>query len=100
MPAIVEVSVIPVGTGNCSIGDVLAETLKTVKSEGVKFQLNAMGTILEGDLDDLLGVARKMHEVCFEHGAQRAVTIIKIDDRRDKELTMEYKVDSVLERAK
>ncbi len=100
MAAIVEVSVIPVGTGNCSMGDLVAETLKTVKSEGVKFQLNAMGTNLEGNLDDLLGVARKMHEVCFEHGAQRAVTIIKIDDRRDKDLTMEYKVDSVLERAK
>ncbi|MFQ5809932.1 MAG: MTH1187 family thiamine-binding protein [Armatimonadota bacterium] len=100
MPTIVEVSVVPVGTGNCSMGDLVAETLKTVKAEGVEFELNAMGTNMEGDLDELLGVARKMHEVCFEHGAERTVTIIKIDDRRDKDLTMAYKVDSVLERAK
>lgn len=93
---IMEVSVVPVGTGSASLGDVVAETIRVAKQHGAKFALNAMGTNLEGDLEVLLKVAREMHEACFNGGAQRVVTVIKIDDRRDKELSMEYKVDSVM----
>ena len=37
-----------------------------------------------------------MHEVPFSKGALRVVTTLKIDERRDKVLTMEGKVESVL----
>ena len=94
--AIMEVSVVPVGTDSASLGDVVAETVRVAKRHGAKFALNAMGTNLEGDLDTLLKVAREMHEVCFNGGTQRVITVIKIDDRRDKDLSMEYKVDSVM----
>jgi uncharacterized protein (TIGR00106 family) len=43
-----------------------------------------MGTIIEGDLDEILEVIRKMHEHPFTQGAVRVSTSIKIDDRRDK----------------
>lgn len=96
--AIMQVSVIPVGTGSASLGDLVAETVRVAKKHGVKFELNAMGTNLEGDLDALLKIAREMHEAPFHKGAPRVVTTLHIDDRRDKELSMEYKVRSVLER--
>ena len=38
-----------------------------------------------------------MHEVPFQSGALRVGTTIRIDDRRDKELTMEGKVQAVME---
>ena len=59
-----------------------------------------MGTILEGDLDDLLSIVRKMHEKMFTLGAKRVVTSINIDDRRDKRETIEYKVKAVLNKIK
>jgi uncharacterized protein YqgV (UPF0045/DUF77 family) len=37
-----------------------------------------------------------MHEAVLEGGAWRVVTTIKIDDRRDKPLTMSGKVESVV----
>ena len=55
-----------------------------------------MGTILEGELDVILAVIRRMHEVPFLQGGQRVLTSIKIDDRRDKVGTMEAKLKSVL----
>ncbi|KPJ63651.1 hypothetical protein AMK68_03405 [candidate division KD3-62 bacterium DG_56] len=94
--AIMEVSVVTVGSGSPSQGDVVAETVKVAKRHGAKFALSPMGTALEGDLDALLEIAREMHEVCFNGGTQRVITTIRIDDRRDKELSMEYKVDSVM----
>jgi uncharacterized protein (TIGR00106 family) len=96
--AIVQVSIIPVGTGSASLGNLVAETIRVAKKRGIKFELNAMGTNLEGDLDVLLALVREMHEAPFQKGAPRVVTTINIDDRRDKELTMEHKVRSVLER--
>jgi len=95
---IMEVSVIPVGGGTASLGDTVVETLKPLKQQGLKFELNAMGTNLEGDLDTLFRAVRQMHEAGFKKGAPRVLTVIKLDDRRDKELSMEYKVKSVLEK--
>jgi uncharacterized protein YqgV (UPF0045/DUF77 family) len=53
---------------------------------------------MEGPLDEILSVAREMHEVPFKKGALRVSTILKIDDRRDKALSMEGKLKSVRKR--
>ena len=57
-----------------------------------------MGTVLEGPLDELLAVIRKVHELPFEAGAQRVMTLINIDDRRDKKGSMDQKMASVAEK--
>ena len=54
-----------------------------------------MGTILEGSLDQVLEAVRQVHEVPFALGALRVVTTVKIDERRDKKLTMSGKLESV-----
>jgi uncharacterized protein (TIGR00106 family) len=54
-----------------------------------------MGTIIEGPLARVLELAQKMHEVPFAKGVQRVVTLISIDDRRDKPATAESKVKAV-----
>ena len=93
---IAEVHVAPVGTGETSMGAVVAETVKAAQRRGIKYEVNPMGTTLEaGDLEQLLDVVREMHETVFKQGAQRVLTFVHIDDRRDKELTMRYKVESV-----
>jgi uncharacterized protein (TIGR00106 family) len=78
------------------MGAVVAETVKAAQRRGIKYEVNPMGTTLEaGDLEQLLDVVREMHETVFKQGAQRVLTFVHIDDRRDKELTMRYKVESV-----
>ena len=95
MAVIMEISVIPTGKADPGLGDAVAEMLKVTERHGVNYELNAMGTTIEGDLETLLKVAREMHEVGFALGYPRVQTIIKLDDRRDKDLTMKYKVESV-----
>ena len=96
---IAEVSVIPMGTKTPSTSQYVARAVKTViQQKKVKYQLMAMGTLLEGDLGDVWEVAKKMHESVFGKDVQRVVTKITIDDRRDKQLTMEYKVQSVMKK--
>jgi uncharacterized protein (TIGR00106 family) len=94
--AIIEVSVAPLGTSTTSVSKYVAAALKLVKAEkGIKYELTGMGTILEGELGQLLALVRKMHESVFEAGAVRVYTVVKIDDRRDKETGIAYKVESV-----
>jgi len=94
--AIVQVSIVPLGTKTTSISSYVARALTVLqKQKSIKYRLTPMGTVLEGDLDKIIGVVRKMHESAFVNGMQRVVTIINIDDRRDKKVTMESKIRSV-----
>jgi uncharacterized protein (TIGR00106 family) len=94
---IAEVSIVPVGTGDCSLSKYVAGCLSAIEaSTDVKFQLTPMGTVIEGPLDSVLAAIKLMHEVPFKKGVKRVVTTIKLDDRRDIEASMNRKVDSVL----
>ena len=53
------------------------------------------GGTIEGDLDVLLDVVKRLHGVPFDKGVMRVLTTVIIDDRRDKELTMDGKIASV-----
>ncbi|MBM7865380.1 MTH1187 family thiamine-binding protein [Heliobacterium gestii] len=96
MPVIAEVTIIPLGTGSPSLSRYVADCHKALQeAEGIRYQLTPMSTVIEGELDLVVDVIRKMHEVPFAAGALRVSTTIRIDDRRDKPLSMEGKVRSV-----
>jgi uncharacterized protein (TIGR00106 family) len=93
---VAEISVVPLGTGKPGVSEYVAaccDLLENIK--GVSYQLTPMGTILEGSFDQVLEAVRKVHEVPFTLGALRVITTLKIDERRDKELTMSGKLESV-----
>jgi uncharacterized protein (TIGR00106 family) len=94
--AIIEVSVNPIGTGSPSVSSFIARAVKVLEKEkDIKHELTPMSTIVEGDLGQLLNLVQKMHETAFQAGAMRAITLIKIDDRRDKTSTMSSKLESL-----
>jgi uncharacterized protein (TIGR00106 family) len=94
--AIAEISIVPLGTNTPSVSQYVARAIKVLEKEkDIKYELTAMGTIMEGDLDRILAVVRKMHEETFGEGIARVLTTVKIDDRRDKSQSMKEKVDSL-----
>ena len=94
--AVAEISVVPVGTGSASISSYVAMAFKIVKESGLKYELSSMATNLEGEVTDIMEVARKIHESAFEQGAVRVLTSLKIDERRDKSMTMDGKKSAVM----
>ena len=93
---IAEVSIVPVGTSEPGLSQYVAACLDELKPrKEVSYKLTPMGTVLEGPLDMVLDVITKMHEAPFGLGVKRVVTTIKIDERRDKSITMAGKVESV-----
>ncbi len=97
--ALVDVTIVPLGTGETSLSQYVADVHRVVlECKSIKHQLTPMGTILEGDLSEIMQLIGKMHEVPFEAGAKRVSTSIKIDDRRDKVGSMSQKMASVEEK--
>lgn len=93
--AIAAVSISPVGEG-VSVSRFVAAALRVARAETrVKVRLDPMFTTLEGDLDVVMALIRRMQEAVFEAGAVRVGTVIKIDDRRDRAASMEDKVRGI-----
>jgi uncharacterized protein (TIGR00106 family) len=94
--ALADITIIPLGTGTPSVSKYVAGTIKALqRGKGTKYEITAMGTTIEGDLGEILAVIREMHEETFARGVARVVTVIKIDDRRDKELSIAGKMESL-----
>ena len=95
---VAEIAIIPVGTGDAGLSSHIAACIKLLQDrQDLSYQLTATGTILQGSLQKVLEVTGQMHEIPFTRGVSRVVTILKIDDRRDKKATISGKVQSVLE---
>lgn len=88
-----EFSIIPIGAGS-SIGDRLAEVLRIVDSSGIPYKINPMGTVVEGEWDEVIKLIKKCHRAVMKTG-ERTVTTISIDDRKGKPNRIEQKVKSI-----
>ncbi len=95
--ALLQLTMIPMGEG-ISVADHVAKIQERLIREQANFQLNDMGTLIEGDIQHLLTILGKIYEVPFENGAVRVVTNITIDDRRDKKIHIGDKTNSVLKK--
>ena len=93
--ALLEITVVPLGTGGVSLGSWIAGLAALLEQSGLPFSLHDMGTTVEGSADELFAVARQLHEHCFLQGAPRVYTIMKIDDRRDRKVSIGDKVASI-----
>lgn len=94
--AILAISVAASGRDNTSLSEHVAKAVDVLRRDKrVKYELGPMFTTVEGEIDDLFDVAKKMHVALVEAGAPRISTVIKIDDRRDTAQSMERKVESV-----
>jgi uncharacterized protein (TIGR00106 family) len=93
--AVAEISVIPLGTG-ASVSSYVVRAVEIVRASGLKYELSSMGTNVEGDVKAILDLTARVHEACFAQGAVRVLTTVKIDDRRDKHLSIDGKKSAVI----
>jgi len=93
---LLEFSIAPLEQG-ASVSVYVARSLTIIESSGLDYRLHAMGTIIEGELDQVLEVLRK----CFDALAvdcDRITCSAKIDYRRGHSGRLDAKVTSVEEK--
>lgn len=91
-----EFSIFPVGAGD-SLSAYVARCTKIIEESGVRNQLHAMGTILEGPWEQVFGVMKRCCEE-LEKDCSRISLNIKVDIRKGDSFRMDQKVKSVLEK--
>lgn len=77
---LVEFSVIPIGKG-ASLHEHIAKAVKIVDVSGLDYRLNPMGTVIEGEWEQVLKVIRSCHDAIMSD-SERVITSITIDDRK------------------
>ncbi len=97
--AIMEISVIPVGTGTTSLSRYVASIVKLIHQSGLPYRLNDMGTVVVGETNSLFRLAEKIHNAAFSKDVRRVYTIVKLDERRDKTVRLGDKTRSVENRS-
>jgi uncharacterized protein (TIGR00106 family) len=93
---LVEFSIVPIGASS-SVGAKVAEILDIVDSSGLSYKITAMGTIVEGEWDELLQLVKECHMKMMKH-EERVLTRIIMDDRKGKTGNIDRKIISVEKR--
>ena len=97
MKVIIDLCVVPLGVG-LSVSKYVAACHEIIKAAGLKSELHAYGTNIEGDWDHVFRVVKECHERIHEMGAPRITTTIKAGTRTDRDQTMADKITSVREK--
>jgi len=90
---LLEFSMSPLGKGE-SVSPYVAKSLEIIDKSGLDYRLNPMGTVLEGEWDEVLGVVKQ----CFEQmrkDCPRITAIIKVDYRKGATGRLTCKIESV-----
>jgi uncharacterized protein (TIGR00106 family) len=94
---LMEFSIIPLDKGP-SFSSYVADILDIVDESGLEYSLNPMGTVVEGDWDDLQSLLTK----CFrslENISSRISLNVKFDHRRGVTNALKGKIKSVVEKS-
>ncbi|MFN8639503.1 MAG: thiamine-binding protein [Dehalococcoidia bacterium] len=52
--------------------------IAVIERSGLRYEVEALGTTIEGEPDQLWPLLRAVHEACLEAGADSLVTVVKV----------------------
>ena len=84
MRATAEIQVIPIGEG-VSVRREVQRAHDLIVESGLVIQDHAYGTNVEGEVEEILALVRRIHEVLHAEGVVRLSTAVKVGTRTDKE---------------
>lgn len=94
MKVMIDLCVVPLGVG-VSVSSYVVACQKILDQAGLKHQLHAYGTNVEGDWDTVMAAVKACHEEIHRMGAPRITTTIKLGTRVDRDQSMTDKIVSV-----
>jgi len=71
--------------------EIVDKVIEYIDKSGVKYEVGAMETTMEGDFDKLIDIVKKSQQICIKEGVPRVVSIVKIDYRPEG-VTIDEKV--------
>ncbi len=78
-----ELEILPIGTNSTSLSTRLADVARLIDNSGLDYRVGPMGTVVEGDWDRIMALAKQCHDAMLD-STGRVMTTIRIDDRKDR----------------
>ncbi len=91
-----EFSIVPLGKGE-SVSKSLAKAVEIIHQSGLKYRINPMGTVIEGNWDEIMNLIKSCHSRLRKE-AGRIITSITIDDRAISGSRIDKKIKSLEEK--
>ena len=98
MSVIVEFSIFPMDKGE-SLSAYVARALKIIQESGLPYELNPMGTCVEGEWNDVMALVDRCFEA-LKKDCKRINLSLKADYRKGTSARLKRKVASVKEKLK
>ena len=85
------------GTNTTSASFYIAKGIEAIQNlEGVRYEVNPMGTLLEAkNIDKIFEASKRITEAIHNLSVQRVEVVLKIDSRKDKDSKLEEKIESL-----
>ena len=92
-----EIGVLPIGTSSTSLSKYISKGVESLKKiDGIRYQVTPMGTMLESNsVDKIFEASKAVMTTIFAMGVTRIELILKIDERHDKDNSLEDKLRSI-----
>ncbi len=90
---LLEFSMTPLGKGE-SVSDYVAKSVEIIEASGLDYRLHAMGTVIEGEWDEVFDVVRQCYEAMAVH-CDRVTCGIKVDARKGAAGRLASKVKTI-----
>ena len=81
---IADIAVMPLRPYGCEdeMYKVVDSCIELIKNSGCKYQICANSTIVEGELDVVFDLCKRVHSLPFELGCERVITIFRVDEKK------------------
>lgn len=90
-----QLSVFPIGE-TTSLSQYVKKGIAVIQASGYHYEVGGMSTCIEvPDLDALFDLVKQVHHAHLAAGARRISIDLKVDDRRDKDATIQTKRNAV-----
>lgn len=72
--------------------DLVDIAIDVIKKSGLKYKVCPFETVVEGPYDMIMETVEKMQQICFENGADELLVYLKIQNRKNADVTMNEKM--------
>ena len=72
------------------------EAIKIIQNSGLKYLVCPFETVIEGDYESVMKVVKQAQEACFSSGANELLVYIKIQVKKDSDVTMDEKIEKYI----
>lgn len=74
--------------------DLVDDAIKVIEKSGLKYQVCPFETAIEGPYDEIMQLVKRVQQACFNKGADELLVYVKIQNRKQGDVTIEEKMKS------